>query len=600
MEESATQLTTAPRKSRRQTFHALRPLLWWFIFVLVLCAVHTHERLMKQTAIHFSVAANGKAINYEVTPLLDGKPVSSGDLISLGRHTLTLNHPKMDPFSTNLFTWYGGNHLGLIKLTRSMGRLIIESVPRALELDIRGPEFAKTLRDSSGFTSSVPTDEYVVRANYLHGQETKTIAVSPFYTPECRFAPSVGVLQLFCDQTRPTFKLLKSNGEVLETGNCPAILEDVPAGDYDLVTFHRDNRQQERVTVQAGMTNSLEVRFQYGIAVIETDPTDATVETVDVRYLGTTPAIIQLPAGSQNLIIRRQGYERVSVSLQIVANQTNTFQTNLLSTDYVRSMEAARQYMAAADYDRTWQAAKRALDAKPGDHAALALQNSASVQYRIRQAKAMGKQKDYKSAIRETESALKIMPDLAEAKQMLADFQKLQSEVEVIGKEKSQATTTRLRNNFNKWMDQVLNSSLFDQNEVVVKGNIADVESNLVRAFTNGQPAFRMLTLEHPETDLFQLQVKQDLATAGWRRCNLAGTQTGDNEVTIIFKVYDYTYEDSSNIRAWFGDSDMVPIHSSRIDSSKAALLDRRPEGIELILSRIRAVSAAKEASASF
>src|SRR5437762_1104965 len=101
----------------------LRPLLWWAGFVLVLLAIHKHQQWMERTRLEFSFSLQGQPLPFEVIATLDGRRFSSGDRLPLGSHTFGISHPKVEPFSTNLFIWYGEHHLGDINLKRAKGTL---------------------------------------------------------------------------------------------------------------------------------------------------------------------------------------------------------------------------------------------------------------------------------------------------------------------------------------------------------------------------------------------------------------------------------------------------------------------------------------------
>src|SRR6185369_7345316 len=90
----------------RHSLRVLRPLMWWSILVLALYGIRTHQQWMERTRLNFSVTLAGRDFGAGAT--LDGKPVMSGESISLGRHTFAITDPKIESFSTNLFIWYGG------------------------------------------------------------------------------------------------------------------------------------------------------------------------------------------------------------------------------------------------------------------------------------------------------------------------------------------------------------------------------------------------------------------------------------------------------------------------------------------------------------
>ena len=126
---------------------------------------------MEKTRLEFTVTMQGQPQN-EASATFDGKPVISGQNIPLGNHTFEVTHPKGEPFSTNMFVWYGEHNLGAIDLKRTMGTLSVTADPSTDWLVIRGPEWSVTLTNSSGLTQLIPTDEYTVDAEYPHWTKT--------------------------------------------------------------------------------------------------------------------------------------------------------------------------------------------------------------------------------------------------------------------------------------------------------------------------------------------------------------------------------------------------------------------------------------------
>ena len=188
MEQSST--LTSPESRVRHWFRVLRPLFWWLIFVLVLYGIRTHQRMMQQTRLNFSVSLGGQPLFLEGAAMLDGSPASSGQMISLGSHQFTVTHPKGEIFLTNLFIWYGGHDFGQIDLKRAKGVLFVKVVPPAPLLTIHGPEFNVTLTNTSGITTSIPTDRYSVETQYRYWQNSQEITVSDNATTPFAIAPA--------------------------------------------------------------------------------------------------------------------------------------------------------------------------------------------------------------------------------------------------------------------------------------------------------------------------------------------------------------------------------------------------------------------------
>jgi hypothetical protein len=141
-------------------------MLWWLLLVAVLFTIRTHQRLLEKTRLSFSISLTGQPVPYPVLVTWDGRPITSGDKISLGNHRFTISGPKTTSFTTNLSIWYGRHDLGAIALARSTGTLSVKAEPAALTIAISGPEFSTNLQDSGGANLILPTDSYTVNAQY--------------------------------------------------------------------------------------------------------------------------------------------------------------------------------------------------------------------------------------------------------------------------------------------------------------------------------------------------------------------------------------------------------------------------------------------------
>ena len=110
------------------------------ILVLVLLVLRTHEQLSEETLIVFSTQLAGKPAESAVSTL-DGRTVQSGQRVGIGWHELRIAHPKSEPFSTNLFIWYGERDLDRITLQRGYGVIALEVIPLAARVSVIGPDF---------------------------------------------------------------------------------------------------------------------------------------------------------------------------------------------------------------------------------------------------------------------------------------------------------------------------------------------------------------------------------------------------------------------------------------------------------------------------
>ena len=576
-----------PVNHAQQWARGLRPLLWWGLFVLVLYGYRQHQLASERTRLNFSVSLQQKPIGYESSAALDGTPFATGDKVSIGWHKLLVSHPKAELYSTNFFIWYGAHNFGQINLKRSTGTLEAQISPPAPWLQIQGPEFSQILTNTSGLTISVPTDVYSIDVRYAHWQQHDQVSVRNGVTTPWRITPQLGAVTATCVQTGASFELLTTDNRQVETGEFPATITELPAGNYKMISQHHRNRRGDMVMVKSGVTNEVRVEFVYGRAVLETDPSGATVGTDDGQILGDTPvSLSEMPAGTWKFTLRRNGYEPAAVSLEVLANQTTTFRTNLVSRNYTAAMTAAERFLAAKDYNQALQAIGDALLAKPNDPAAFKLQREASGYVSLRQAETLGKQGDYIAGVKELEATLNALPNNSEAIQLLADFKQR------VPEQKERLRLERL-NRGKKVFDAVLSqhgdANLFESHEFKTSKPVDAVKTAILEAFSK-QPAFRVTqgTSTPPET--FSVEAVQEFSTvlatsAGRRICVVVGGQTRDDETQIRFKVLEYKTEavNKFSIGALIGtpvEVNYVAIHPSRIGTVPEKLQARVNEGV--------------------
>ena len=594
-------ITHSPADGKRLRYwsRVLRPLEWWVLLVLVLYGIRTHQRLMEGTRLNFTVSMEGKPVEEEAVAVFDERRIESGERISLGSHTLTIRHPKAEPFSTKLFIWYGGRNLGNIGLKRSQGTLVFTANPPSGLITIEGPEFSTRLTNSTGITTNVPTDHYTVEASYAHWQRKEETSVLSTLPGTCVFAPRLGTVELSCNQRQASFQVFKADGGLLEAGDLPARILDVPQGTYQLVVWHHKNKKEQALAVRAGTTNSAEIEFTYGAAFLQTDPPGAAVLTANDHEWGVTPLLFsELTAGRWQFELRLSGYSPVVAVIDVDAGQTNAFRTNFVSINYGPAMNAARQYLAAADYDRASKAAGEALEVKPSDPEAVALQREALGRRRVRQAESLGKKGDYIGADKELATALELLPDNEEAKQLFADFKAREPEqVEQMRQER----LLRGKKLFDSVLARMTDADLFESHELKTGKPVKEVEMAILEALKI-HPEFRVAKPKSNVPETFEIEAAQELTTtlgtsAGRRRCLIVGAQTKDDETDILFKVLEYKAEavNKFSLGAMIGapaEVKFVPIHPSRIANFTEKLKAQVQEGTQIVSERIKSAIA--------
>lgn len=530
-------------------------------------AYRTHERLNANTNLRFTPILGGRPVNYESEAKIDGNRAGSGQHVSIGWHTLALTHPKTKPFSTNLFIWYGEHDLGKITLERTKGMLAIAANPPARRLSIRGPEFSITLTNSSGMTSSVPTDSYVVEAVYRRWKDEAEIVVLTDRTTGRSFAPKLGTLQIEASHPDSYYQLRALDRNVVDFGPLPATATELPEGNYQLVSKRKAREQEMTVTVKAGTTNVARAEFLYGATQLETQPSGARVVISGRDYGVTALTLSELKPGSSEFMLSLTDYESVAGLLVITANETNRFSTNLVSRYYTMAIEQARRYFAGKDFNRAAEAARDALKHKPDDIPAKNLERDATGYAHLVRAETLAQQGKYADAIKEVNAGLTILPDNENANALLSDYtnreqqrieaeKKRQEELAEMERkrreaeqeeQRAQERIKHLQGAFDVLVRGFENSPQFAQHELVTTKDVTVVGEAIKQALFNGQPSFEIVRFERPRPDIFGLQARQRVGM-GYRDCLIVGGQIRENKTQILFKVLEYEQPPELNL----------------------------------------------------
>jgi tetratricopeptide (TPR) repeat protein len=286
------------------------------------------------------------------------------------------------------------------------------------------------------------------------------------------------------------------------------------------------------------------------------------------------------------------GYSPIAAFVDVVPRETNTFRANLLSINYVPAMSSALQYLAAADFDRAFKAAGEALEVKPNDPEAMALQREAMGKKHIRQAETLGKQGDYIAADKELEAALVALPDDGEAKQLLADWKAREpQQVEQMRQER----LLRGKRLFDAALARFRDADLFESHELTTGKPVKAVETAILEALKI-RPEFKVAKPKSNDPGTFEIEAVQELTTAlggiaGRRRCVIVGAQTED-QTQILFKVMEFKAEalNKASFGALIGapnEVKLVPVHPSRIANFTDKMKAQVEEGVKMVTERI-------------
>lgn len=468
-----------------------------------------------------------------------------------------------------------------------------------------------TLTNTPGLTTVVPTDPYVIEASYKYWRQQSEVTVFADQSAVTIYAPKLGALRLEVSHPDVGYRLEGSDRGLIEAGKLPATVDELPEGEYRLVSTRRADRQTTAVKIKAGMTNAVRVEFIYGAAVVESDPAGATVYHRD-RELGITPlALSELPTGEFSFALRQSDYESVTNTITVTADQTNSFHTKLVSRFYTQAMQRARQLYATKEFDLAAEAAAEALKYKPDDVDAKRVQRDASGRAQLSLAEAKGEQGDFAAAIKAANKAVELLDESVYAKTLLADLSKREQErVEAEQKrqaelaeqkrkqeeaqlaiQRRQQSINRLNTRFYQLNRSYKNDAAFNRHDLVATNAANSAATAINSALVGGQPSFEIVKYDWPQADMFTIQARHRLGL-GYRECLIVGGQVAEGEMHVFYKVFEYENPPDLNLLNGFmtvTGSITVTSQDPNVERRKAERFQERiKEGAELVKTRIQ------------
>lgn len=499
----------------------------------------------------------------------------------------------------DLNIWYGKHDLGDIQLKRSTSILSVSATPAAQWITIQGAEFSTSLSNSSGTNLTVPTDTYSMNVQYPHWNGSQTASVMRDEAASVAFSPRFGALHVTCNRDGATFQLYDANGSDIENGTMPETLTELPTGDYELIAVHHNHQLQKAVAVDANVTNEVPIDFEYGGAVFESVPSGASVFGPENRYWGATPLeLSEITPQTLHFQLELNGYQNVPATLDVTADQTNTFHANLISFNYINAMQSARNYLAQSNYSDAMTYVNGAIAAKPDDADAIALQKQIHFLSDIQQAQDWQDQSNYIKGIEILNDALSINPDNDQAKTMLAyDTQHKPEQVERERVER----LNRPHQVFNDVLKGYPDAELFDEHELTTSKPYSEAGGAIASALSSGQPMFRIADISLSEPETYAIEATYEIpgllgagTTSGRRQCVIVCGQAKDDETQVYYKVLEYKAKTTVSFSianllhtATTDNARYIPVNPSRIQMTDA-LEAQLTNGVQIVTERVR------------
>jgi tetratricopeptide (TPR) repeat protein len=416
----------------------------------------------------------------------------------------------------------------------------------------------------------VPTDVYYIRCEYARWNKEGSWTVNRGNNEVCVFDPQLGDLSLTSSDLPATYQVTDQKGRLMEQGDLPATVTGLPSGLYEVSVQHSGHRLNRNVFVAQDQVNPLAVKFAFGAVRLESQPAGAAVYAGG-NYLGATPLVVrELDPGPVTFQIQARGYADAGVSAFVLADETITAGTNLLSLNYVQAMQSARNNLAAGDYHGAVTALEQALAAKPDDTEALQLQPIARGHEYIQTAAELAAQDDFIGAGEKLKPALALLPDDAEAKKLQAEY--LKHVPEQVARMKEEQTHKAFR----MVCEASPGSRYFDSNQIKCGARTPEeMRDAILRTFNSEMPTFKVVQNMTVTDGLYELQMLQgaEIPLSTMRRQLLMVIGTGgDGRTVVCYKVNEYQKKAALTVNITLNSidtgerpEDWIPVHPSRI-----------------------------------
>jgi CRISPR/Cas system-associated exonuclease Cas4 (RecB family) len=219
----------------------------------------------------------------------------------------------------------------LVLTTEPVGALVSIDGGRAQPTPLRRDDVRPGQRE---VTITLPGYEPTVRTVTIEGTRTTDLG-------RIELVRQVGHLAITTDLPDLRYELRSNLSDlVLQAGNAPAILTDLPTGDYDLVISRPGwSTVRESVQIERGAETVLTPRFSRGRVEVSSLPLGAEIWQDD-RLLGHTPLVLQdVAPGALDVVLRLDGHEESRLRGAITAGATLALNAELERLDRVLGLQ---------------------------------------------------------------------------------------------------------------------------------------------------------------------------------------------------------------------------------------------------------------------
>jgi len=244
--------------------------------------------IFNNRTLSFLILLDGKPlpIGTALTVQVDGKPFTSGLTITPGPHKLTAELQNAEFFERRVWIFYGDKDLGALPLESIKGSLLVSVNPSPASVIVRQGAEVVGKGDAPLAVEKLPLGDYELEIKRGEYKEIHPVKIQSKPRTEAKIDLNLGSVSLSSDPADAEFDL--SGNRRHWQGKLPMRIDDVPIGNYSLLTRRKGWELSGDILVSRGgiMTNTTE--FPYGSIEVTSEPSGLTISTNGVE-IGRTP-----------------------------------------------------------------------------------------------------------------------------------------------------------------------------------------------------------------------------------------------------------------------------------------------------------------------
>ena len=297
------------------------------VAVLFLVGVIGLALLFAPPRLSFSIELDGKPLPADRTPVvkIDGQPFVSGSKLGVGQHAISVSLPNAEPFDRTVWLGFGNKSLGSLRLVSVTGAMNVSTYPNDCKVTLSQGGAVVAVSPAPAHFTKLLLGGYDLEVEKSGSKETSHIVVDETKPKDIEVKLKLGQLALSSVPADADYTL--SGGGRNWDGHLPAMLQDVPAGNYELVVRRKSWEMLSELEVQLDRTYTNQTIFTYGTISILSDPAGRNILSNGVS-IGKAPVMLDEVRPGKYAFSASDGENELLASITVEPHQ----QTNHLFT----------------------------------------------------------------------------------------------------------------------------------------------------------------------------------------------------------------------------------------------------------------------------